>query len=53
MNKYDCYNYGGYWIRNDSNFDNVKQAILALFHIAITVGWARQMYIGAWSQEIG
>lgn len=52
-NKYDCYNYGGIWMRNDSNFDNIFHAMLTLFQMAITVGWARQMYLGSWSREIG
>ena len=29
--KYDCYNYGGEWLKNDTNFDNIGSAMLALF----------------------
>jgi len=31
--------YGGDWIRLDSNFDDILNAILTLFKIALTEGW--------------
>jgi hypothetical protein len=51
--KYQCVNFGGEWIRDDNNFDNIFQAILTLFQMAITVGWAKQMYYGMWTRGIG
>ena len=40
-NKLDCINMGGIWIRDDNNFDDVLQAMLTLFQMAITIGWAK------------
>ena len=36
--------YGGDWIRRDSNFDNIYQAMLTMFKISITEGWIGIMY---------
>ena len=44
--KYDCYNYGGEWIIDDNNFDDVFQAMLLLFQMANNLGWASVMYSG-------
>lgn len=44
--KYDCYNYGGEWIIEDNNFDDVFQAMLLLFQMANNLGWASVMYSG-------
>jgi hypothetical protein len=35
----DCYDYGGNWINEDYNFDNVLNAMVTLFVIATTEGW--------------
>ena len=35
--------YGGDWIRMDSNFDNILEAMLTLFKLAITEGWIQIM----------
>jgi len=32
-------NYGGSWIRSDVNFDNIMQAMITLFKVALTEGW--------------
>ena len=36
-NKWECINYGGQWMRDDNNFDDIFEAILTLFQMAITV----------------
>lgn len=38
---FDCINYGGQWMKDDNNFDDILSAILTLFQMAITVGWAK------------
>ena len=35
----DCMDYGGDWIRKDSNFDNIFEAMSTMFKIAMTEGW--------------
>ena len=37
--EHDCYDYGGNWINEDYNFDNVLNAMVTLFVIATTEGW--------------
>jgi len=37
--KYECMNYGGDWLRKDSNFDNITEAMLTMFKCSITEGW--------------
>jgi hypothetical protein len=39
-------NYGGDWIRRDSNFDNISFAMLTMFKVALTEGWLDIMYWG-------
>jgi hypothetical protein len=41
---FECFNHGGAWERRNFNYDNVFQAMLSLFTMAITVGWAEFMY---------
>lgn len=41
--KMSCMDYGGDWIRMDSNFDNILEAMLTLFKLAITEGWIQIM----------
>lgn len=38
--------YGGDWIRLDSNFDNIGDAMLTMFKVALTEGWLDIMYWG-------
>jgi len=39
-------NYGGIWINNDQNFDNIIQAIMTLYQVSTTEGWVNVMYNG-------
>ena len=39
QDRYDCLDHGGEFLRYDSNFDNVTQAMLSLFVIASLEGW--------------
>ena len=38
--------YGGDWLRKDSNFDNIGFAIVTMFKVALTEGWLDIMYWG-------
>ena len=38
--------YGGDWIRMDSNFDNIFHAIVTMFKVAMTEGWLDIMWRG-------
>ena len=38
--------YGGDWLRMDSNFDDIFQAILTMFKVSITEGWLQIMWHG-------
>jgi len=38
--------YGGDWVRLDSNFDNIGYAMLTMFKVALTEGWLDIMYWG-------
>jgi hypothetical protein len=44
--KWDCINFGGYWQKIQSNFDNVIVAILTLFEMMTTEGWLLVLYNG-------
>ncbi|CDW88224.1 voltage-gated ion channel superfamily [Stylonychia lemnae] len=46
MTKFDCLNYGGIWVNNDQNFDNIIQAIMTLYQVSTTEGWVSVMYNG-------
>lgn len=35
--------YGGDWIRNDSNFDDIFHSMLTMFKVSITEGWIEIM----------
>ena len=39
LSEWDCYDYGGEWLKPDSNFDNVGRAILTMFTLMTTEGW--------------
>jgi hypothetical protein len=45
-NKADCLAAGGSWSVNDSNFDNITQAMRTLFILCTTEGWAGVMFLG-------
>ena len=46
MNKVDCMDYGGDWLRMDSNFDNIIQGMITMFKISLTEGWLDIMWHG-------
>jgi len=50
--KWDCLNYGGYWRNFFVNFDDIFEAMVTLFGMANTAGWAVTMYRGAASRGI-
>ena len=37
---------------DDNNFDDVFQAMLLLFEMANNLGWAKQMYLGMYTDGI-
>ena len=39
IGKLDCFDYGGSWSNADYNFDNILNAINALFVLSTTEGW--------------
>ena len=43
IDKWDCFDYGGDWINQDTNFDNIWMAVSALFQLCTTEGWMRIM----------
>jgi hypothetical protein len=36
--------YGGNWLRRDSNFDNFREAFITMIKAALTEGWIGFMY---------
>jgi hypothetical protein len=44
LDKWDCLDQGGQWDVYHYKFDNVLEAMVSLFHVASTVGWAEVMY---------
>jgi hypothetical protein len=38
--------YGGDWLRSDSNFDDIGQAMITMFKVAMTEGWLGIMQQG-------
>ena len=42
----DCMDLGGDWKRRDSNFDNIGEAMVTMFKVALTEGWLDIMYWG-------
>jgi hypothetical protein len=37
--QYECNNAGGSWLRRDSNFDDIMQALMSLFVVSTLEGW--------------
>ena len=50
--KCDCMDYGGSWINEILNFDNIGQALMTLYVISTTDGWTDLMTLGMNSVEI-
>ena len=44
QDKYECIEKGGEWLRYDSNFDDIGQAIMTLFIVASLEGWPSIIY---------
>ena len=44
--KWTCMDYGGDWLIMDTNFDNILEALIAMFKIALTEGWIEIMFHG-------
>lgn len=42
--KYSCLARGGLWLNERNNFDNIGSALLTLFEIMTTEGWAAVMF---------
>ena len=42
--QYECENNGGEWLRYDSNFDDVSQAMTTLFIVSSLEGWPGIMH---------
>ena len=42
--KWDCMDLGGNWVNQDFNFDNIYNAIISLFILALTEGWTNLMW---------
>jgi len=43
-NREDCFDFGGDWMNNDFNFDNIFNALEMMFIVANTEGWLSLMY---------
>lgn len=41
--KWDCLDYGGDWINQDVNFDNIINSVSGIFQLCTTEGWMRIM----------
>ena len=50
--KWDCYDFGGEWLRYESNFDNVGNAMLTMFTMMTTEGWINVMWLAVDATEI-
>lgn len=46
ITKWDCLDYGGDWINQILNFDNVLNSMASLFVLSSTEGWGDIMYLG-------
>lgn len=46
VSKWDCLSYGGEWINQIVNFDNVLRSMAALFVLSSTEGWGEIMFQG-------
>ena len=50
--KWDCFDYGGDWINNEDNFDNVLNAMVTMFGMMTTEGWLDVMWSAVDSTNI-
>lgn len=52
LNKWDCLNYGGEWIKPQLNFDNIGSAMLGLSSIQSHEGWLGMMWSSVDATEV-
>ena len=45
-NKWDCITSGGLWTSHVSGFNDLPAAMVTIFHMSTTAGWAEVMYNG-------
>lgn len=50
--KWDCLDYGGDWINQILNFDNVLNSMASLFVLSSTEGWGDIMFLGVDARNI-
>lgn len=50
--KWDCLDYGGDWINQILNFDNVLNSMASLFVLSSTEGWGDIMFLGVDARSI-
>lgn len=50
--KWDCLDYGGEWINQEDNFDNVLVAMVTMFGMMTTEGWLEVMWNAVDSTQI-
>lgn len=50
--KWDCLNFGGEWLNQVYNFDNVYNALMTLFVMSTIAGWADIMMLCATSTDV-
>ena len=50
--KWDCLDYGGDWINQEGNFDNVINAMVTMFGMMSTEGWLEVMWSAVDSTQI-
>ena len=44
VTKWDCLDYGADWVNQDSNFDNLLNAVITMFGMMSTEGWLEVMW---------
>ena len=52
ITKFDCMDFGGNWVNQILNFDNIGQAMMTLYVISTTDGWTELMTMGIDSVDI-
>ena len=50
--KWDCLDYGGDWVNQEGNFDNVVNAMVTMFGMMSTEGWLEVMWAAVDSTEV-
>ena len=43
---WDCYDYGGEWVRYEANFDNIFHSMLTMFNMMTAEGWVDILWRG-------